>query len=51
MAVNYDRYKHVTVFFLLFERLRNGRFTSEIATWIQKWFKISAGASRERTSN
>jgi hypothetical protein len=45
MAVNYGRYKYVTVF--IFERLRNGRFASEISTWIQKWFKISAGTSIE----
>ena len=43
MAVACDRYKFVTV--SLPKRLRDGRFTSETATWIQKWFKISAGAS------
>jgi hypothetical protein len=34
MAVTYERYKFVTV--SLPKRLRNGRFTSETATWIQK---------------
>jgi hypothetical protein len=39
MAVTYSRYKCVTV--LLLKRLRagNGRFTSETATWIQKYLK------------
>jgi hypothetical protein len=27
------------------KRLRNGRFKSETATWIQKWFKKSVGTS------
>jgi hypothetical protein len=39
MAVAYNRYKFVTV--SLPKRFRNGRFTSETATWIQKWFKKS----------
>jgi hypothetical protein len=37
MAVAYSRYKFVTV--SLPKRFRNGRFTSENATWIQKYFK------------
>jgi hypothetical protein len=37
MAVTYSRYKFVTV--LLPKRFRNGRFDSETATWIQKFFK------------
>jgi hypothetical protein len=53
MAVTYSRYKFVTV--SLPKRFRNGRFTyetagglrSETATWIQKWFKKSVGASRK----
>jgi hypothetical protein len=45
MAVIFSRYKFVTV--SLPKRLRNGSFTSETATWIQKWFKIPAGASRK----
>jgi hypothetical protein len=44
MAVTYSRYKFVTV--LLPKRFLNGRFTSETATWIQKWFKKSVGNSR-----
>jgi hypothetical protein len=36
MAVTYSRYKFVTV--SLPKRFRNCRFTSETATWIQKWF-------------
>ena len=35
MAVTYSRYKFVTV--SLPKRFRNGRFTSETATWIQKY--------------
>jgi hypothetical protein len=35
MAVTYDRYKFRTV--SITKRLRNGRFASETATWIQKW--------------
>jgi hypothetical protein len=42
MAVTHNRYKFVTV--SLPKRLRNGRFTSETAPWIQKWFKISVGS-------
>jgi hypothetical protein len=34
LAVKYSRYKFVTV--ALTKRPRNGRFTSETATWIQK---------------
>jgi hypothetical protein len=45
MAVTHNRYKFVTV--SLPKRLHNGRLTSETATWIQKWFKISAGTSRK----
>ena len=45
MAVIYSRYKFIAV--PLPKRLRNGRFTSETATWIQKWFKIPAGTSRK----
>jgi hypothetical protein len=45
MAVTYGRYKFLTV--LLPERLRNGRFASETATWIQKWLKKSVGTSRK----
>jgi hypothetical protein len=37
MAVTYGRYKFVTV--SLPKRFRNGRFTSETATWIQKYLK------------
>jgi hypothetical protein len=37
MAVTYSRYKFVTV--SLPKRFRNGRFTSETATWIQKYLK------------
>ena len=44
MAVAYSRYKFVTV--SLPKRFRNGRFTSETATWIQKYFKKSVGTSR-----
>jgi hypothetical protein len=44
-AVTYNRYKFVTV--SLPKRLRNSQFASETATWIQKWFKISVGNSRE----
>ena len=32
---------------LLPKRLLKGGFTSENFTWIQKWFKMSAGASRQ----
>jgi hypothetical protein len=45
MAVIHSRYKFVTV--SLLKRLRGVGFRSETATWIQKWFKISAGASRK----
>jgi hypothetical protein len=45
MAVTHNRYKFVTV--SLPKRPRNGRFRSEAATWIQKWFKVSVGASRK----
>jgi hypothetical protein len=47
MTVTYNRYKFVTA--SIPKRLRNGRVTSasETATWIQKWFKIPAGTSRE----
>jgi hypothetical protein len=45
LYIYYKRYKFVTA--SLPKRLRNGRFASETATWIQKWFKISAGASRK----
>jgi hypothetical protein len=38
MAVTYNRYKCVTV--SLPKRLRNGRFISETATWIQKRLKL-----------
>jgi hypothetical protein len=41
MAVMCGRYKFVTV--LLLKRPRNGRFTSETATWIQKHFEIRWG--------
>ena len=34
-------YIYISVSFL--KRLRNDRFASETANWIQKWFKISAG--------
>jgi hypothetical protein len=37
MAVTYSRYEFVAV--SLPNRFRNGRFTSETATWIQKWLK------------
>jgi hypothetical protein len=45
MAVTYNRYKFVAI--SLLKRLRNGNgcFASETATWIQKWFKMSTGAS------
>jgi hypothetical protein len=43
MAVTCDRYKFITVSFP--ERLRNVRFASETATWIQEWLGISAGTS------
>jgi hypothetical protein len=45
MAIAYSRYKFVTI--SLPKRFRNGRFTSETATWIQKWFKKSVGTSRK----
>jgi hypothetical protein len=45
MVVARSRYKILTV--SLPKRLRNGRFTSETATWIQKWFKMPVGASRK----
>jgi hypothetical protein len=45
MTVTYGRYKFVTV--TLPNLLRNGRFTSETATWNQKRFKIPAGAPRK----
>ena len=45
MAVACGRYKFVTV--SLTKQFRNGRFTSETATWIQKCFKKSVGTSRE----
>jgi hypothetical protein len=45
MAVTCSRYKFVTA--SLLKRFRNGRFTSETATWIQKWFKMSVGTSRK----
>jgi hypothetical protein len=41
----YSRYKFLTV--SLPKRFRSGRFTSETATWIQKWFKMSVGTSRK----
>jgi hypothetical protein len=37
MTVTYIRYEFVTV--SLPKRFRNGRFTSETATWIQKYLK------------
>ena len=40
--------KYITVKFLavsLTKRPCNGRFTSETAIWIQKWFKKSVGTS------
>ena len=45
MAVTYSRYKFVNV--SIPKRLCNGRFTSETATWIQKWFKMSIGTCRK----
>jgi hypothetical protein len=54
MAVAHNRCKFSTV--SLPKRPRGGgfisetaerRFRSETATWIQKWFKISAGTSRK----
>jgi hypothetical protein len=45
MAVTYDCYKFVTV--STSKRLCNGGFRIQIATWIQKWFKIPAGNSRK----
>jgi hypothetical protein len=45
VAVTHNRYKFLTV--SLLKRLRNGRFTSETVTWIQKWFKNSVGTSRK----
>jgi hypothetical protein len=41
----YSRYKFLTV--SLPKRFRNGRFTSETATWIQKCLKKSVGTSRK----
>jgi hypothetical protein len=38
-GVTFNRYGFVTV--SIPKRFRNGRFNSETATWIQKWFKIS----------
>jgi hypothetical protein len=35
--IYHNRYKFVTV--SIPKRLCDGRFTSETATWIQKWFK------------
>jgi hypothetical protein len=46
MAVTYNRYKFVTVSFP--KRFRNGRFTSETATWIQKYLKKSVGVGTSR---
>jgi hypothetical protein len=46
MAVAHGRYKFVAV--SLPKQLRNDRFTSETATWIQKWFKMPVGTSRNR---
>jgi hypothetical protein len=56
MAVKYSRYKFVTVFLPI--RLLHvtavsilkppcGEFRSETATWIQKYFEISAGTARK----
>jgi hypothetical protein len=45
MAVTHSRYKFVTI--SLPKRFPNGRFTSETATWIQKWFKISVWTSKK----
>jgi hypothetical protein len=45
IAVTYSHYKSVTV--SLPKRFRNGRFNSETATWIKKYFKKSVGASRK----
>ena len=44
MAVTYNIQP---VKMLLLKRLRNGRFTSETATWTQEWFSISVGTSRK----
>ena len=47
MAVSHSRYNFVTT--PLPKRSRDGRFVSEAATatWVQMWFKIPAGTSRE----
>ena len=44
MVVTYYRNKFVNV--SLPKRLSNGRFISETATWVQKWFKISAVSAK-----
>ena len=44
LAVTYNRYKVIAD--SLPKRPRNGRFTSETTTWIQKRFKMPAGTSR-----
>jgi hypothetical protein len=43
----FPRKRHELVAVSLPKRFRDGRFNSETATWIRKWFKISAGTSRK----
>jgi hypothetical protein len=47
MAVTCNRYKFVAVSFP--KRFRDGSFTSETATWIQKWFKEPLGLLESST--
>jgi hypothetical protein len=47
MAVTHGRCKVVAVMLSNLKRPRIGHFRSKTATWIKKWFKISAGTSRE----
>jgi hypothetical protein len=45
MCVIYSRYNFLAA--PLPEGFRSGRFTSETATWIQKFFKTPVGTSRK----
>jgi hypothetical protein len=45
MAVTQNRLEFMAV--SLPKWFRDGRFRIETATWIQKWLKISVGASRK----
>jgi hypothetical protein len=51
VAVGNGSYTHMTTIhfqpFQFMKRSHNGRFASETATWIQKWFKMFSRTSRK----